>query len=144
MYHQHQARAERGQWRGCGAWKQAAQQYGHGRFGGHRGASKVAINIRETADFYELFVFAPGLTKDAFTLSVSDEVLTIASVQGHDEPNNQSKWLHQEYQRGGFERQFQLNGKVDTDGITARYVDGVLEVTLPKLPGTAAQEIPVA
>ncbi len=146
MYHGHQARAERGQWRGCGAWKQAAQQYAQGRHAGagRWGASRVPVNVRETADFYELFVFAPGLTKDAFTLSVSDDVLTISSVQGHDEATNQAKWLHQEYQRGGFERQFQLNSKVDTDSITARYTDGVLEVMLPKLPGTAAQEIAVA
>ncbi len=147
MYHGHQARAERGQWRGgCGAWKQAAQQFAQSRHGGpgRWGASRVAVNVRETADYYELFVFAPGLTKDAFTLSISDDVLTISSVQGHDEASNQSTWLHQEYQSGGFERQFQLNGKVDTDGITARYTDGVLEVTLPKLPGTGAQEIPIA
>ena len=144
MYHGHQARAERGQWRGCGAWKQAAQQYGYGRHAGRWGASRVPVNVRETADFYELFVFAPGLTKDAFTLSVSNDVLTIASLAGHDEAADRTKWLHQEYQRGGFERQFQLNGKVDTDGITARYTDGVLEVMLPKLPGAAAQEIAVA
>ncbi len=144
MYHGHQARAERGQWRGCGAWKQAAQQYGHGRHEGRWGAARVPVNIRETADFYELFVFAPGLTKDAFTLSVSNDVLIISVLAGHEEAAERSKWLHQEYQRGAFERQFQLNGRVDTDSITARYTDGVLEVMLPKIPGAPAQEIAVA
>ncbi len=145
MYHGNQARAERGQWRGgCGAWKQAAQHYGHGRHEGRWGASRVPVNVRETADFYELFVFAPGLTKDAFTLSVSNDVLTISALAGHEEATDRSKWLHQEYQRTAFERQFQLNSKVDTDGITARYTDGVLEVMLPKVPGAAAQEIAVA
>ncbi len=144
MYHGNQSRAERGQWRGCGAWKQAAQQYGHGSHAGRWGTFRVLVNVRETADFYELFVFAPGLTKDAFTLSVSNDVLTITSVAGHDEAADRTKWLHQEYQRGGFEHQFQLNSKVDTDSITARYTDGVLEVMLPKVPGAAAQEIAVA
>ncbi|MEO6760035.1 MAG: Hsp20/alpha crystallin family protein [Saprospiraceae bacterium] len=146
MHYGHQFRGERGQGRGCGAWKQAAQQFAqerhHGR--GRWGAPRVAVNVRETADFYELFVFAPGLTKDAFTLSVSNDVLTISALAGHDEAADRSKWLHQEYERGAFERQFQLNSKVDTDGITARYTDGVLEVMLPKVPGAPAQEIAVA
>ncbi|MEO6039842.1 MAG: Hsp20/alpha crystallin family protein, partial [Saprospiraceae bacterium] len=144
MYHGNQSRAERGQWRGCGAWKQAAQQYGYGRQGMRWGASRVPVNVRETADFYEIFVFAPGLSKDAFTLSVSNDLLTIAALAGHDEGTERHKWLHQEYERHAFERPFQLNGKVDTDGITARYNDGVLEVMLPKIPGAPAQEIAVA
>ena len=111
----------------------------------HRwGTSRVAVNVRETADFYELFVFAPGLSKEAFTLSVSNDVLTIAGLVDHDEATDRAKWLHQEYQRDAFERQFQLNSKVDTDSITARYTDGVLEVMLPKVPGAVAQEIAVA
>ena len=147
MYHEHQARQERGQWRGCGAWKNAAQ-YGHpGRFGRHfegRQEAKTPVNIRETADFYELFVFAPGLSKDAFNVTIADDVLIISAVAGNDETAAKSQWMHHEYQRGGFERRFQLNNKIETEGITARYTDGVLELTLPKAPGTSAQEIAVA
>lgn len=147
MTHEHHARHERGQWRGCGAWKNAAQ-YGHGRFGRHfegRHQNHTPVNIRETADYYELFVFAPGLTKDAFNVSIADDVLIISAVAGNDQTTDSRKqWLHHEYQRGGFERRFQLNNKIETDGISARYTDGVLELTLPKAPGTAAQEIPVA
>ena len=147
MYHEHQARPERGQWRGRGAWKNAGQ-FGHAaRFGRHfegQQQSQTPVNIRETADFYELFVFAPGLSKDAFNVSISDDVLIISAVQGSDEPGARGQWLHHEYQRGGFERRFQLNNKIETEGITARYNDGVLELTLPKAAGTSAQEIPVA
>jgi HSP20 family protein len=147
MYHEQHARHERAQWRGCGAWKHAAH-FGHGRFGRHfegRQHHQTPVNIRETADYYELFVFAPGLTKDAFNIHIADDVLSISAVSGNDATTeNRQQWLHHEYQRGGFERRFQLNNKIETDGITARYVDGVLELTLPKMPGTAAQEIPVA
>jgi HSP20 family protein len=145
MYHEHQSRQERGQWRGCGAWKNAAQ-YGHpGRFGRHvEGQRQTPVNIRETADYYELFVFAPGLSKDAFNVSIADDVLIISAVSGNDETAARSQWLHHEYQRGGFERRFQLNNKIETEGITARYNDGVLELMLPKAPGTAAKDIAVA
>ncbi len=147
MYHEHQARQERGQWRGCGAWKNAGQFGQSNRFGRHfegRQEAKTPVNIRETADYYELFVFAPGLSKDAFNVSIADDVLIISAVAGTDQTDARSKWMHHEYQRGGFERRFQLNNKIETDGITARYNDGVLELTLPKASGTAAQEIAVA
>ena len=147
MYQEHQTRQERGNWRGCGAWKHAAQ---HGRFGRHFGRhfeagqqAKTPVNIRETPDYYELFVFAPGLSKDAFNVSISDDVLIISAVSGNDESSERSKWMHHEYQRGGFERRFQLNNKIETDGITARYNDGVLELMLPKAPGTSAKDIEV-
>ena len=147
MYHEHQARQERGQWRGCGAWKNAAQHANQGRFGRHfegRHQAQTPVNIRETADYYELFVFAPGLSKDAFNVSIADDVLVISAVAGNDEAKGKSQWVHHEYQRGGFERRFQLNSKIETESITARYNDGVLELMLPKAPGTSAQEIAVA
>ena len=148
MYQEHQARHGRGQWQGCGAWKNAAQYGQFGRFGRHfegqSQAQQTPVNIRETADFYELFVFAPGLTKDAFNVSIADDVLIISAAVGNDEAVARSQWMHHEYQRGGFERRFQLNNKIDTAGITARYTDGVLELMLPKTPGTAAQGIAVA
>ena len=147
MYQEHQSRHGRGQWRGCAAWKEAAQ-FGHfGRFGRHYEGHQQAqtpVNIRETADYYELFVFAPGLSKDAFNVTISDDVLVISAVPGNDDTTGRGKWMHHEYQRGGFERRFQLYNKIETEGITARYAEGVLELMLPKAPGTAAKDIAVA
>lgn len=148
MYQQNQARQWRGQGRGCGAWKNAAQ-FGHqGHFGryfeGYQQQQQTPVNIRETADYYELFVFAPGLSKDAFNVNISDDMLVISAVPGNEDATGRSKWMHQEYQRGGFERRFQLHNKIETAGITARYTDGVLELMLPKAPGTSAKDIAVA
>lgn len=145
MYHTHHARHGRGQWRGCGAWKHAANFDRSGFFKQFRGDSASApVNIRETKDYYELFVFAPGLSKDAFNISIADDVLIISAVAGTDEESARSKWMHHEYNRGGFERRFELNNKIETDGITASYTDGVLEVTLPKAPDTAAKDISIS
>ncbi len=140
MCYHHASRHERAHWRSYGPWKEGAGWQGGPERRGRRGP----VNIRESSDYYELFLFAPGLTRDAFSLQVSDDVLTIGVLEGDDEAAGRTGWLHREYGRGGFERRFLLNNKIDTTGITARYADGVLEVMLPKLPGTAAQEIPVA
>lgn len=146
MYHTHETRGQRGNWHGCGQWKKAAFMH---RMNQHRagwGVSEsqaVSVNIREQADYYELFVFAPGRTKDAFHIAITDDILVIKANAGTPEAAEQ--WLHFEHNpKAGFERRFQLNKKVDTDAITARYVDGVLEITLPKLPGSAPQRVDIA
>jgi len=53
--------------------------------------------------------------------------------------------VRREYSRGAFERSFTLDETVDTSNISAKYVDGVLQVSLPIIAGAEAnnQEIPV-
>jgi HSP20 family protein len=55
-------------------------------------------------------------------------------------------WVLREYSRGGFVRTFTLDDSVDTTNITAKYVDGVLQVSLPVVAGneTTNQEIKVS
>ena len=52
-------------------------------------------------------------------------------------------WVRREYSRGGFVRNFALDPSIDTQNISAKYVDGVLQVTLPVIPGKEAQEIKI-
>lgn len=120
----------------------SATHPGWSRFAKSYGNWFVPVNVKDNKDWYEIHVYAPGLSKDAFQVTVTGDILSIRFE--HGQQNEQSDWLHQEYARQPFERQFQLNGKVDTAGISARYTDGVLELTLPKLPGAAGHEVPVA
>ncbi|HND88701.1 MAG TPA: Hsp20/alpha crystallin family protein [Saprospiraceae bacterium] len=102
------------------------------------------VNLREKKDWYELYLYAPGLNKDAFEVQVSDDVLSIRFKAQDGQQSEGADWLFREYADRSFERRFQLNGKVDTSGISARYTDGVLELTLPKTPGATGQSIAVA
>jgi HSP20 family molecular chaperone IbpA len=63
-------------------------------------ATRVPVNIRESKDWYELFVYAPGLTKDAFQVNLSSDVLSIKVAA--KEQGGQENWLHHEYPRNGF------------------------------------------
>ena len=117
--------------------------HGHGRhrhaWGHHHGwersFGRPPVNIQELDDSYALLVYAPGLTREDFKVGVKEDVLTIAANRKESAMDESADWRRREYQPGGFERSFILNEKVDTDNISARYADGVLHVTLPKLPG---------
>ncbi|WP_266367353.1 Hsp20/alpha crystallin family protein [Tellurirhabdus rosea] len=98
------------------------------------------MNIEETPDTFDVYVAAPGRAKEAFGISVQDDVLTISFQPVENEAEPPRNWRQREFAKAPFERSFFLNGKVDSAGITATYQDGILHVTLPKSP--AANEPP--
>lgn len=113
-------------------------------FNGDFGNRKAA-NIEETETAFIISLYAAGLRKNNFTISVTGDVLTIKYTAPVNDQNNQNQFAHLEYQPSSFERSFKLNSKVITDNISANYVDGVLKVTLPKNPETnkPAQQVKV-
>ncbi len=121
---------------GRGRWMQELQN----RFG----INSTPANIQETDESFTLYLYAAGLNKDAFKLSLEENILTIQYMVPENKENDE--YLYREYEPKSFERSFQLNGKVLTDQISACYVDGVLTVNLPKNPDTnrPAQEVPVS
>ncbi|MBA2251035.1 MAG: Hsp20/alpha crystallin family protein [Chitinophagaceae bacterium] len=110
----------------------------------YRSMQKAAVNIFKSENSYEMLVFAPGRIKEHFHLDVKGYELTISYTppEGFARP----QWVHREYSRGGFERVFTLDASIDLQNIAAKYVDGVLQVTLPVIPGKEAvlQEIKVS
>jgi HSP20 family protein len=108
-----------------------------------RSMQRASVNIFKTENSYEMLVFAPGRIREHFKLGVEGNELKISYTppEGFPRPN----WIQREYSRGGFVRTFTLDESIDATNITAKYVDGVLEVSLPFIPGkeSAKQEIPV-
>lgn len=105
---------------------------------------RAAVNIYRTDNSYEMLLFAPGRIREHFHLEVkgSELIISYTPPEGFPRPD----WVHREYSRGGFVRSFTLNEAVDPALIAAKYVDGVLEVSLPVVPGkeTVSHAIPVS
>lgn len=106
-----------------------------------RSMQRAAVNIYKTDSSYEMLVFAPGRIKEHFHLDLNGNELTISysPPEGFPRP----EWVLREYSRGGFVRTFSLNESIDSKNITAKYTDGVLQVSLPIIAGkeNAKQEI---
>lgn len=118
-------------------------QHGSRRHLLYRSLQRAAVNIYKTDNSFEMLVFAPGRIREHFHLDVKGAELTISYIppEGFPRPD----WVLREYSRGGFARTFTLDESIDTKNITAKYVDGVLQVSLPVIPGkeTTAQEIKI-
>ena len=97
----------------------------------YRSMQRASVNIFKTENSIEMLVFAPGRIKEHFTVDLKGKELTVSynPPEGFIRPD----WIHREYSRGGFSRSFTLDENIDTGNISARYTDGVLELSLPLL-----------
>jgi HSP20 family protein len=98
-----------------------------------RSRQRAAVNIYKTDNSFEMLVFAPGRIKEHFHLDVNGNELTVSysPPEGFPRP----EWILREYSRGGFKRVFTLDESIDKTNITAKYADGVLQVSLPVIAG---------
>lgn len=113
-----------------------------GNYGGrrqhqsYRSMQRAAVNIYKTDNSFEMLVFAPGRIREHFKIDVQQHELTLSYTPPENFPK--VEWVKREYSRGGFVRVFNLDETIDTEKISAKYVDGVLQVSLPVIPGKEA------
>lgn len=75
----------------------------------------------------------PGVDRKDLDISVTDNLVTIKGRVEHESKEEEGTYYRREINRGTFERTVMLPGEVDADNATARFSDGVLELTLPKI-----------
>lgn len=92
-----------------------------------------SVNIRETADNFEVEVAAPGMEKSDFEIALDGNLLTIGSAKEQKQEETQEQYTRREFSYQSFRRSFELpKNVVDEDGISARYENGLLHLTIPK------------
>jgi HSP20 family protein len=104
---------------------------------GFRGVDQpvnVPVNLRETDRTFEMSLVAPGLQKEDFKLTLSNDLLTVSYEQKEEQnrENRSEGWLRKEYKMQSFSRSFTLDDTVEPDKITASYDNGILHLTIPK------------
>ena len=94
-----------------------------------------AVNIKETADNYEVEVAAPGMSKKDFNITLEGNMLTISSEKSQQQEDvKDTRYTSREFSYQSFSRTFTLQKDVvDTDKLRATYQDGVLQLVIPKM-----------
>lgn len=92
-----------------------------------------SVNIKETQENYEVEVAAPGLDKNDFKLALVGNLLTISCQKENQQTIEKEIFTRREFSYQSFQRSLELpENVVDQDKITARYVDGLLRLSIPK------------
>ena len=92
-----------------------------------------AVNVRESENQYELEVAAPGMKKDSFKINLDKDQLTISSEWKDEKKEKNGDYTRKEFSYQSFQRSFTIpENLVDGEKISAKYNDGILNITLPK------------
>ncbi len=102
-----------------------------------------AVDVIETENGYVVRAEIPGMTPEDIKVHLVENVLTIKGAKQGERSEAKVNFLHCERMFGAFERSFTLGSPILQDEITARYQDGVLEVTLTKTAEATLKEIKV-
>lgn len=89
------------------------------------------VDVRETPEAYLLEAELPGVPMEQISLTIEDDVLTIAAEFNTQRREEKDGYLYAERRSGRRMRSFSLEG-VRQEDVTAASRDGVLTVTLPK------------
>ena len=102
------------------------------RSGGSAYSFVPRVDILEEEKSFEIHVAVPGVNKEDFKIDVNDNYLTISGERKNSREKKENNFHSVEIQYGTFSRSFTLPENVDANGISAKYVNGILEVSIPK------------
>ena len=106
-----------------------------------------AVDVLETPQDYSLEAELPGLEQNQVEIKVEDGVLHISSIESETtqkvETENEPKYLVRERRNKVFSRSFVLPKDVDAEKISAKFANGLLVLTLPKLEKAQPRKIAI-
>jgi len=100
------------------------------------------VNMREDAGNIHIEAQLPGIDAKALEITVLENTLTLAGERGNGEKENVT-WHRRERGTGRFLRTIDLPADVEADKVKADYRDGVLKLTLPKIPAAKPKRIEI-
>lgn len=110
---------------------------------GFEAERQIRIDVQETEQAYLVKADMPGFKKEDIKIAVDGGTVPIsATMQGQNE-QTVGDTVYSERYSGSQYRSFSLPQEVDDSKTEAKYQDGVLNLTLPKKPGTARKQIAV-
>ncbi len=99
------------------------------------GTTLPAVNVGETNEAFIIEVAAPGMKRGDFNVELDNNVITISSqnAERREEKNSDGAYSRREFSYQSFQRSFALpENKIEGEKITAKYVDGILYIAVPK------------
>ena len=105
---------------------------------------QLRIDVSETESGYTVLAEIPGVKKDDIQVAVDGNQIEIsAEVRNSRELQDGEKVLRAERAFGKVHRAFTLAHDIDDAATEARYVDGVLELKLPKKTSARLKRISI-
>lgn len=105
---------------------------------------RVKIDVAEQNGEYKVLAELPGVKKDDIKVAIDgDQVSITVETRVERDAKNGERVLRSERYLGKVSRAFRLGQEIDEARASAKYADGVLELTLPKRATAAAKQLTI-
>lgn len=98
-----------------------------------RGVWSPAVDIYETDESIVLKAEIPGIDKKEVSIEVKDNMLILKGERKFEKEIKEENYHRMERAYGAFQRTFTLPNIIEKENVKAKYKDGILEITLPKV-----------
>ena len=105
---------------------------------------RMKVDVAEQNGDYKVVAELPGVKKEDIKVNIDgDQVSITAETRVTKEAKDGERVLHSERYVGKVSRAFRLADEIDESRASAKYSDGVLELTLPKKAAPATKQLAI-
>ncbi len=105
-------------------------------------APAIKLDVKELENAYIVHAEMPGIRKEDIHVNIDGPTVAITAERKQEkEVKDGERVLRTERYFGKVARSFQLGQDIDDTNAGAKFVDGVLELTLPKKLATQAKRL---
>lgn len=113
-------------------------------FGSPAEAPAIKIDVKEQEKAFLVHAEMPGIKKEDIHVNIDGPVVSITAERKQEkEVKEGERVLRTERYFGKVSRSFQLGQDIDDTQASAKFTDGVLELTLPKKAATQAKRLTI-
>lgn len=111
-------------------------------YGSATEAPQMRVDVKEVADAFQVHAELPGIKKEDIHVHIDGPVVSISAERKQEkEAKEGERVLRTERYFGQVSRSFQLGQDVDESKASAKFTDGVLELSLPKKTAPQAKRL---
>jgi len=107
-------------------------------------APDIKLDVKEQEMVFVVHAEMPGIKKEDIHVSIDGPVVSISAERKEEkEVKEGERVLRSERYFGKVSRSFQLGQDIDDGAASAKFTDGVLELTLPKRAATQSKRLAI-
>jgi HSP20 family protein len=101
-----------------------------------------AINVGQTPDRLDVYLFAPGIDPKSLEISIQQNLLTVAGKRDGGLAS-EADYYRQERFTGEFRRVISLPEDVDPERVQAKYADGIVQIGVQRRESARPRQIEI-
>ncbi len=108
------------------------------------GTASLPLDIIERGNTLYVTAPVPGVNPSELEVTIENNVLTIKGESKHTAENEGDKVYRREVYFGAFSRSIRLPEKLDVENVSADFTNGLVTISIPRLPEAKPRSVKVA